>query len=116
MTLFELYFFASLEHFFRLVADAGVALGVLDRSGSLFVQKDLIFNQSLLIGFLVVLDFLFDFVEEVGVDDSLVTGSVGLLLKLVDLGDFLVVLVQDLLDVILDLLDLLLDAARHKLL
>jgi hypothetical protein len=62
-----------------------------------------------------VLDFLLDFVEEVGVDDPFIPSSIGLLLEKVDFGDFFIVLMQNLLDIVLHLFNLLLNTASHEL-
>jgi hypothetical protein len=53
---------------------------------------------------LVVLDFLLDLLEEVGEDDPIAAGRGDLFLEGVDLGDFLVVLLQDLFQIVLYLM------------
>jgi hypothetical protein len=53
---------------------------------------------------LVVLDFLLDLLEEVGEDDPIAAGRGDLFLEGGDLGDFLVVLLQDLLQIVLYLM------------
>lgn len=82
----------------------------------LLVKEYFIFDECLLVDFLIVLDFLFNFVEEVGVDDALISSSVGFFLEAVDFGDFLIVFVKYLLDIVLHFLDLLLEVVGLELL
>ena len=72
-------------------------------------------NNGLLILLLVVFDFSLQLLEKTGIDDSFTSPAVGYLLKLVDLGDFLIVFLQKLVDLVLHLLHLLFSLAPLSL-
>lgn len=72
-------------------------------------------NNGLLILLLVVFDFSLQLLEKTGIDDSFTSPTVGYLLKLVDLGDFLIVFLQKLVDLVLHLLHLLFSLAPLSL-
>jgi hypothetical protein len=63
-----------------------------------------------------VFDFFLNFIEKIGVNNSLIPGSIGFLFKTVDFGYLLIVLVQYLLDVVFNFLYLFLEVVRFVLL
>jgi hypothetical protein len=82
----------------------------------LLIKKNLVFDEGLLVDLLIVLDLFLDLIEQIGIDHPFISGGIGLLFEAVYLGDFLVVLVEDLLDIVFHLLYLLLESVRLVLL
>ena len=82
----------------------------------LLIKKNLVFDEVLLVDLLIVLDLFLDLIEQIGIDHPFISGGIGLLFETVYLGDFLVVLVEDLLDIVFHLLYLLLEIVRLVLL
>jgi hypothetical protein len=70
-------------------------------------ERTLPLKQLILIDFLVVLDFPFEFLKEVGIDDSFAAFAIGHFLKGVHFGNFLVMFLEDLIDLVLYLRNLL---------
>lgn len=82
----------------------------------LLIKKDLVFDEGLFVDLLIVLDLFLDLIEQIRINHPLISGGIGLLFETVYLGDFLVVLVEDLLDIVFHLLYLLLEIVRLVLL
>ena len=82
----------------------------------LLIKENLVFDKGLLVDLLIVLDLFLNLIEKVGVDHSFIARSICFLFETVYLGDFLVIFVEDLLDIIFHLLYLLLKIVRLVLL
>lgn len=57
----------------------------------LLIEEDFIFDEGLLVDLLIVFDFLFYLIEQVGVYYSFIPGSISFFLETVDLGNLFVV-------------------------
>lgn len=67
------------------------------------LEAKLVSNKCLFVELLIVLDFLLDFIEEVGVHNSFIAGSVGLFLETVNFSDLLIEFMKDLLHIVFHL-------------
>ena len=85
------------------------------RPGPFFIKKNLVFDQGLLVNFLVFLYLLLNFVEQVGINHSFIPCSIRLLLQQVYLRYLFVRFMQYLFNVVLNLFDFLFNPTRNKL-
>ncbi len=113
--MFELYHHICCRLFDRIIHSLMVVSTIFKGNCALLINENLVFDEALSIELFIVLDFFFNFVKEVRINNSLISCSVGLLFQPVNFGYFLVVLMQNLFDVILHLFDLFLVAAAHEL-